>query len=84
MQLPTAKEAARYTSTPSILHENLFPCHIFKCGQPVFWNFSHAMSGVCPEHDCPSQEICIQIEAHLYFSKPTEKSNTGKEDASAS
>lgn len=43
---------------PFILHVNRFPCHIFKLEKPVFWNFPHAISGVCPVHDSAKYLIC--------------------------
>lgn len=53
------KRRLRCTSTPFILHVNRFPCHTFKWEKPVFWNFPHAISGVCPVHDSAKYVICI-------------------------
>lgn len=55
------------TSTPSILQANLLPFHNLMRVVPFFWKLSHAISGVCPEDECPSVDVIWKAEEVAYL-----------------
>lgn len=63
----TLEGTKKPTSAPSILHENLFPRQNFKRTLLFFWKPSHAISGVWPEQDWPSEALICKVSYYYSF-----------------